>query len=68
MQKLLLSVFLFLSLTSNSFSDEADDIFCSKNRFCKKACDLKRENKYSDLNVDHQELILKCLEGLTKDK
>jgi hypothetical protein len=68
MQKFLLITFLLLSFLSDSFADEADDLFCSKNRFCKKACDLKRENKYSDLEVEHQELILKCIEGLTTEE
>jgi hypothetical protein len=59
----ILFLILFLFSTSSK-ADEAEDVFCNKSRSCKKVCKLKRKDEYSDLNEDHRQIMLKCMEDL----
>jgi hypothetical protein len=62
MKKLLTIFILFFSIASA----QAQDDLCDISRACRKACDLKMENKFNDYDEKHQKLITQCSLDLMK--
>lgn len=63
--RILFLLLILLLIGVEARADEADELFCNKSSNCKKVCDLKRQDKYSDLDEENQKLMLKCMEDLS---
>lgn len=63
-----IGIFLFFITTNISYASKLDDIICDKSSACKEYCELRASNKYDENNMDHEDLMIQCINETSNNK
>ncbi len=64
----LVGIFLFFITTDISYASKMDDAICDKSSACKEYCELRASNKYDENNMDHEDLMIQCINETSNNK
>lgn len=64
----LAGIFLFFITTNISYASKMDDAICDKSSACKEYCELRASNKYDENNMDHEDLMIQCINETSNNK